>query len=58
MVSTQSIKDTFPYPTIYKLPGRLNYDTITAVYMKLKANAALVHSILGGGAHRLLGLAL
>ena len=58
MVSTDSTKDAFPYPTIHKVPGRPNYDTIAAVHTKLKANAASVHSTLGGGAHGLLGLAL
>ena len=43
---------------MHKLPGRPNYDTIAAVHTKLKANAASVHSTLGGGAHGLLGLAL
>ena len=58
MVSTENIKDTFPYPTIPKFPGRPDFDSIAAVHTKLKANAASIHSNLGGGNHGLLGLAL
>ena len=58
MLGIQSIKDGFAYPNISKFPGRPNYDAIAAVHSKLKANAASVHSNLGGGAHGLLGLAL
>ena len=58
MSGIQNIKDSFAYPNINKFPGRPNYDTIAAVHSKLKANAASVHSNLGGGAHGLLGLAL
>ena len=58
MSGIQSIKDGFAYPNINKFPGRPNYDAIAAVHSKLKANAASVHSNLGGGAHGLLGLAL
>ena len=57
MVSTE-IKDNFPYPTIPKFPGRPDFDAIAAVHTKLKANAASIHSNLGGGNHGLLGLAL
>ena len=58
MTGIESIKDGFPYPVIYKFPGRPTYDSIAAVHTKLKANAASVHSNLGGGAHGFLGLAL
>ena len=58
MVSPKDVKDNFPYPTISKFPGRPDFDTIAAVHTKLKANAASIHSNLGGGAHGLLGLAL
>ena len=58
MTGIESIKDGFAYPIINKFPGRPNYDTIAEVHTKLKANAASVHSNLGGGAHGLLGLAL
>lgn len=58
MVSTESIKNGFPYPTIARFPGRPDFDAISAVHTKLKANAASVHSNLGGGTHGLLGLAL
>ena len=58
MTGIESIKDGFPYPVINKFPGRPTYDSIAAVHTKLKANAASVHSNLGGGAHGFLGLAL
>ena len=58
MVTTENIKENFPYPTIACFPGRPDFDAIASVHTKLKANAASIHSNLGGGAHGLLGLAL
>ena len=54
--SVETIRDGFPFPTIPKQPGLPTYETIKAVHMKLKANAASVPSALGGGNHGLLGL--
>ena len=58
MVSVESIKEGFPYPTIAKMPGRPTFETIAEVHTKLKANASSIPSELGGGSHGLLGLAL
>ena len=58
MSGIQSTKDGFAYPNISKFPGRPNYDAIAAAHSKLKANAASVHSNLGGETHGLLDLAL
>ena len=58
MVSVESIKEGFPYPTIPKIPGRPTFETISEIHTKLKANASSVQSELGGGTHGLLGLTL
>ena len=58
MSGVESIKDSFPHPTIAKFPGRPNYDAIAEVHSKLKQNASAIHSNLGGGMHGLLGIAL
>ena len=61
MISTMTveiIKAGFTYPTIESQPGLPFYQTILATHKKLKENAASVQSNLGGGRHRLLGLAL
>ena len=56
--SVESIREGFPYPTIPKQNGLPTYESIKAVHIKLKTNAASVPSNLGGGAHGNLGLIL
>ena len=48
--SVESIIESFPYPTISAIIGEPTYESITAVARHLKANAASVHTELGGGA--------
>ena len=56
--SVESIRESFPFPTIPTQTGQPTYATIRAVHMKLKSNAASIPSTLGGGNHGLLGLVL
>jgi hypothetical protein len=48
--TVESLIKSFPYPTFAPIVGEPTYETITAVTRQLKANAASVHSELGGGA--------
>lgn len=62
-MSSLQEKDTdyltlFPYCTIPKLHGEPTYKTLKALKDKIKANASVVQSDLGGGAHGHLGLVL
>ena len=56
--SVDSIRDSFPFPTLPTQNGVPTYETIKAIHMKLKSNAASIPSTLGGGNQGLLGLVL
>ena len=57
-MSTDSITEAFPHPTIPRRSGMPTYESIVEVHAKLKSNAASHHSELGGGSHGLFGLVL
>ena len=57
-LSQESIVAMFPHPTIPPVLGMPTYESIFEVHTKLKENAAIVPSTLGGGAHGHLGLLL
>ena len=56
--SVEVIRNSFPFPTITSYTGEPDYACIKKVHDKLRANAASVHSTLGGGNHGLLGLVM
>ena len=56
--SVDAIRESFPFSTIPPQTGQPTYESIRAVHMKLKSNAASIPSTLGGGNHGLLGLIL
>ena len=47
--SIEKIVDGFPFPTIDKIIGTPNYESIADIQLKLNSNAALVQSNLGCG---------
>lgn len=57
-LSQESIVAMFPHPNIPHVLGMPSYETIYDVHTKLKENAAIVPTTLGGGAHGHLGLLL
>ena len=56
MPSTEKIVDSFPNPTIQPIIGKLTYESIRPVHLKLNANAASIQSHLGNGRLGLLAL--
>jgi len=54
--TTDTIVKDFPHPTIPPIIGIPTYATIAEVNLKLNANAAFIHSILGNGALGILAL--
>jgi hypothetical protein len=48
--TVESLIESFPHPTIPPIQGQPTYESITDVVQLLNANAASVHSELGGGA--------
>ena len=51
MTASTDLQDNFPYPVLTKIVGTPTYDSIKVVNDELSANAASVHSDLGGGLH-------
>ena len=51
MTVSTDLQDNFPYPVLTKIVGTPTYDSIKVVNDELSANAASVHSDLGGGLH-------
>ena len=58
LITVETIREGFSYPSIDKQPGYPTYAIINEVHKKLKTNSASVHSNLGGGQHGLLDLTL
>ena len=58
LITVETIREGFPYPSIGKQPGCPTYAIISEVHKKLKTNSASVHSNLGGGQHGVIGLTL
>ena len=54
--SVETVLDSFPKQTITPIEGLPTYETIKLVNDELSANAASVHSTLGGGNHGYLGI--
>ena len=48
----------FEYPTLTKLHGESTFEGVQILHKELMVNAQTVHSELGGGTHRYLGLVL
>ena len=48
-MSTDSITEDFPHPTILRQPGIPTYESIVEIQAKLKSNADSHHSELGRG---------
>ena len=53
---TTNLVDNFEYPVLTKIHGSLDHPQITRLIKETRANAASVHSELGGGANGHLGL--
>jgi len=49
--SVKSLIESFPHPSIPSIQGQPTYESITEVTRLLNANAASVHTDLGGGSH-------
>jgi hypothetical protein len=47
--SVEKLVESFPHPHIPAIEGPPNYETITDITRLLNANAASIHSELGGG---------
>ena len=58
MNDSETIKANLPFPIIPQKPGLPMFHIVNKVHNKSKANAALISSSLGGGAHGILGLGL
>ena len=58
MTDSETIKANLTFPIIPREPGLPTFQIVNDVHNKSKANAALISSSLGGGAHGLLGLGL
>ena len=56
-ISTANYCETiFEHPELTKIIGVLTYDTLHLLHKKIKSNTMAVHSNIGGGQHRYLGL--
>lgn len=56
--STEALLAAFPHESLPKIVGKPDFDSLTSLRRLLCANAASVHSLLGGGAHGHLGMVL
>ena len=52
------MEDNFEHPVLTKVHGSLTYPALKTIKDELKANAASIHSELGGGTNGHLGLVL
>ena len=53
-----SVIERFEFPTLTKVHGELDFQKLKQIKNEVKANASLITSTLGGGAHGHLGLVL
>ena len=51
-MAAENVRTNSPYPTIDRFPGRPDFDAIVSVHVKLKSNAAFIHSNLVAYAKR------
>ena len=56
METHEAYIESFPQPALTKIDGKPSYDTLKIVNDELSANAASVHTELGGGAHGYLAI--
>ena len=54
----ESVIECFKFPTLTKVHGELDFLKLQKIKNEIKANATLITSTLGGGAHGHLGLIL
>lgn len=57
-MSADNISSKFKYPTLTKVHGILNYQSLKILKDEVKTNASCIYLDLGGGAHGHLGLVL
>lgn len=53
-----AIKEKMPYQSLTRIVGEPDYSSLYTLYKEVKANAASVHSDLGGGIHGHLGMVI
>ena len=56
METPEAYIESFPQPVLTKIDGKPSYDTLNIVNDELSANAASVHTELGGGSHGYLAI--
>ena len=55
-MKADQIKANFTYPCLTAIVGKPSYESIKRIKQEILENAASVHSTLGGGQHRHIGL--
>lgn len=56
--SIDAIREKMPHPSLTRIIGEPDYQSLDRLYKEIKANAFSIHSTLGGGNHGHLGMVL